>query len=295
MSDLDELSGERFVPESMGDQLIEAEHQARYRHAVQLVRGRTVLDAGCGVGWGSVLLADAGAARVTGLDIDPGALENARRRAPVASFVRGDLGALPFDDGAFEVVVCFEAIEHVGDPLVALDELRRVLTPGGVLTVSSPNPEVYPPGNPFHVHEFTPAELGRELARRFAHTVALGQHAMLSSVVRTDGVPDAPWEVVTLAELSMQRATYSVFDASDAPLEATTPLVTLVSGRQFHELAEEVGRRAALEGSNGAAVSADVLALARERDHYRIELDRTLRLLLDAEQEVARLRGGGDR
>ena len=148
MDDADAPSGERFVPEAMGGQLIEAEHHARYRHAAQLVAGRSVLDAGCGVGWGSALLAHAGAARVTGLDIDAGALADATGRTDAATFVRGDLMDLPFADASFDVVVCFEAIEHVLGPLLALDELRRVLAPDGVLTVSSPNPGDLSRGEP---------------------------------------------------------------------------------------------------------------------------------------------------
>jgi 2-polyprenyl-3-methyl-5-hydroxy-6-metoxy-1,4-benzoquinol methylase len=75
---------------------------------------------------------------------------------------------LPFDDDSFDVVVCFEAIEHTGDTERTLDQLARVLRPNGLLFVSSPNPAVYPPGNPFHLNEETPAELLRKAAGRFA-------------------------------------------------------------------------------------------------------------------------------
>ena len=46
-----EATGERFIPEVMGDQLIAAEHVARYALAARLVEGKRVLDGGCGVGW----------------------------------------------------------------------------------------------------------------------------------------------------------------------------------------------------------------------------------------------------
>lgn len=291
-------SGERFVPEFMGDQLIEAEHHVRYRHAMRLVPERSVLDAGCGVGWGSALLAGAGAASVTGLDLDAEALANASGRTDEASFVRGNLMELPFADDCFEVVVCFEAIEHVIDPFVALDELRRVLVPDGVLTISSPNPGVYPSGNPFHVHEFEPEELRRALLDRFGHVSGWQQHPMLASVMRDEGDLDAHFAVTTLANLSMQEATYSIFDASDAPVEAPDPVAVLVSGRQFTELVELVGTyRAQLEALANAprpqVVPTSVAAqlVGAERDHYRAELDRTLLLLLDAEQELARRLG----
>jgi SAM-dependent methyltransferase len=291
-------SGERFVPEAMGGQLIEAEHQVRYRHAMQLVAGRSVLDAGCGVGWGSALLAGAGAASVAGLDVDADALDDARERTEAVSFVRGDLMELPFGDECFEVVVCFEAIEHVPDPLVALDELRRVLVPGGVLTISSPNPGVYPPGNPFHIHEFTPDELRRELHKRFRYASGWQQHPMLASVMRDEGDVDGRLAVTTLAHLSMSEATYSIFDASDAPVDVREPVAVLVSGRQFTELVELVGTyRAELEAQPDAPRPLVEPApggdhhVRSERDHYRAELDRTLLLLFEAEQELARRLG----
>jgi ubiquinone/menaquinone biosynthesis C-methylase UbiE len=291
-------SGERFVPEAMGGQLIEAEHHARYRHAMQLVLGRSVLDAGCGVGWGSALLAGAGASSVTGLDVDAAALDDARGRTDAASFVRGNLMELPFVSGCFEVVVCFEAIEHVADPLAALDELRRVLAPDGVLTISSPNPGIYPPGNPFHVHEFAPDELRRELLARFRHATGFQQHPMLASVVRDEGDSHERFAVTTLAQLSMPEATYSIFDASDAPIEAPEPVAVLVSGRQFTELGEMVGTFGAeleilahASRSEVDAATAVAQLVGAERDHFRAELDRTLLLLLEAEQELARRLG----
>jgi SAM-dependent methyltransferase len=290
-----EPSGERFVPEAMGDQLIEAEHQVRYRHAMRLVAGRRVLDAGCGVGWGTTLLADAGATSVIGLDIDAEALEDAKGRTEAAVFVRGSLMELPFADGSFDVVVCFEAIEHVTDPLVGLDELRRVLAPGGVLTVSSPHPGVYPPGNPFHIHEFTPDELQGELLKRFGHATPWEQHSMLASVLLTAGDADALVTAISLARLSMAEAPYSVFDASDATCEPSSPIGVLVSGRQFTGLVGLVeSYRAQLEELDGAPRSeldratAEARLASAERDHYRAELDRTLLLLLEAEQELAR-------
>ncbi len=140
----DSASGERFVPELMGGEILEAEHQARYRLALPHVAGKRVLDAGCGVGWGSKMLLEAGASEVTGLDISEEALANARARAPEVEFVQGDLQALPFPDHHFDVVVCFEASSTPRTSSPHLDGLVRVLSPEGVLFVSSPNPRSTP-------------------------------------------------------------------------------------------------------------------------------------------------------
>ncbi len=79
---------ERFVPELIAGGLIEAEHRARYAFALPHVAGQVVLDAGCGVGWGSALAVDAGASRVIGIDIAAEAVLDAQSRAPVAGSSR---------------------------------------------------------------------------------------------------------------------------------------------------------------------------------------------------------------
>ncbi len=170
---------ERFDPQLMGGRLLEAEHVARYRWAAALVEGKRVLDAGCGTGYGAELLARAGAAAVVGVDIDAKAVPAAAKEAAV-SFVTADLRALPADLGEFDVVVCFEVLEHIEEPEAALDSLAGTLGPGGVLLVSSPNKDVYPPGNPYHVHEFRPDELAEALAARFAHVRLVRQHDWLA-------------------------------------------------------------------------------------------------------------------
>ena len=158
---------ERFVPHLMGGRMIDAEHRARYWWAASFVEEKNVLDAGCGTGYGSNILAGAGAASVIGVDRAAHVIEYARTQAePVASFQVGDLVALPFADDAFEVAVCFEAIEHVDVPEAVLDELVRVLRPGGLLAISSPNRDIYTGSNPHHRHEFAPEELRSALSAR---------------------------------------------------------------------------------------------------------------------------------
>jgi SAM-dependent methyltransferase len=174
---------ERFDGDLTSGSLTAAEHVGRYLWAAEAVRGRRVLDAGSGSGYGTRILARA-ATEVVGVDVDPDAVREAAALAPDnADIVVGDLADLPFPDGAFDVCVCFETIEHVADQSAALDELRRVLAPGGVLVISSPNRGVYPPGNPHHIHEFTAAELRDELAARWRHVDLRPQRAWLGAEI----------------------------------------------------------------------------------------------------------------
>src|SRR5262249_13390641 len=145
-----------------------AEHFARYAWAAQFAEAKRVLDAACGMAYGTAMLAAAGASEAVGVDLDEGVVERARESAPPRTrFEAADLRKLPFEADEFDLVVCFEAIEHVAEPEQVLDELARVLRPNGLLIVSTPNRDVYTPGNPFHLRELTPNELEEELERRF--------------------------------------------------------------------------------------------------------------------------------
>ncbi|UFQ15431.1 MULTISPECIES: class I SAM-dependent methyltransferase [Streptomyces] len=103
-------------------------------------RTATVLDIGCGDGTAAATAAPLLAGhRVIGVDWSQDALKRAHAHLPYV--VRGELsdGGLPFADGAADAVLFSEVIEHLVDPDSALDELRRVLRPGGHLMLSTPN------------------------------------------------------------------------------------------------------------------------------------------------------------
>jgi SAM-dependent methyltransferase len=222
---------ERFDPEAMGGQLLEAEHLARYHWAGALVKGKRVLDAGCGTGYGSDLLAKAGAAEVVGVDIDPRAFEAAPTRGNPVRLVAADVRALAAELGDFDVVVCFEVIEHLDDPETALDRLAAVLRPDGVLAVSSPNRDVYPPGNPYHKHEFRPEELAETLAARFAHVRLLRQQDWLAAGLFEDDdfvrVEALAVPVAKAVPGEPGKELYSVALAGRSPLPPTPPFVML--------------------------------------------------------------------
>lgn len=204
---------ERFVPETMGGQLIEAEHLARYAWAAPLAHDRTVLDAGCGLAYGSAMLAEAGARAVTGVDRSEPVLEVARGRlGQEVRFEAADLLDLPFADGEFGLVVCFEVIEHVESPPAVLDELRRVLTPEGLLAISSPNRNRSPGNNPHHRHEFTPDELEHELFSRWPQVRMLRQHNVVGSLVYDPAAPmpgSPEVQAITTADLGDEE-TYTL-------------------------------------------------------------------------------------
>ena len=175
-----QFTGERFVPGVKG--LMKLEHLQRYALCRQLVRGRRVLDIASGEGYGAAMLA-ATAARVVGIDMDPGAVRHARdtyARAPNLRFVVGRCEAIPVASQSIDVVVCFETIEHLEQQAELLDEIKRVLTPDGVLVISSPDRLSYSAStaagaNPFHLKELSIPELEALLRARFRTVRLWGQ------------------------------------------------------------------------------------------------------------------------
>lgn len=101
------------------------------------LRGRRLLDAGCGTGLFSQAAVERGA-DVTSLDVGPELLEQVARKCESRRVV-GDVAAMPFGDGEFDIVVNTEVIEHTPDPERAVRELVRVLAPGGTLVITTPN------------------------------------------------------------------------------------------------------------------------------------------------------------
>jgi len=169
-----EFTGERVIPGQVNDDLW-SEHVARYAFARRYAEGRRVLDMGCGTGYGSAELAQT-AAEVVGVDIAPEAIEYARANYPLPGlrFVQGSCTAVPFPKNSFNLVVAFEVIEHLQNFREFLNECARVITPQGVLLVSSPNKSYYAESraragaNPYHEHEFEPAEFVSELSNVFS-------------------------------------------------------------------------------------------------------------------------------
>ena len=178
---------ERIVPDETEPGIV-ALHLKRYEFALPFCAGKEVLDAGCGVGYGTAHLATV-ARRVVGVDRDADTIAYARQRygSDSVEFVAADLLELPLADDSFDAACSFETIEHVPDPEALVAQLRRVLRPDGVCLVSTPRAEetTRAPDNPFHAVELSAGDLERLLRARFAEVTLYGQRRLQSTRHRT--------------------------------------------------------------------------------------------------------------
>ena len=156
----DTFTGERLSDGGGTDFAVDMErHLAAYRYAASRAAGRTVLDAGCGEGYGTALLAQT-ATRAVGLDVAE-AVETARARhaLPTLQYRAQDLSRLGDLGERFELVLSFQVIEHLVDPVAFLSGLVGCVAPGGTLLVTTPNRPMSVSENPYHLREWTADEL----------------------------------------------------------------------------------------------------------------------------------------
>jgi O-antigen biosynthesis protein len=192
-----EATGERIVPWAPDAQVI-YEHYHRYLWAQPLVADRRVLDLGSGEGFGAALLADTATA-VVGVDIDERTVEHSRANyvADGLEFrVASATDLRAFEDGSFDAVVAFEMIEHVAEHEQVLAEIARVLGPGGLLIMSTPERRAYSDDrdfvNPFHERELTQEEFTALLSSHFSSVSLFAQNAVTGSRIEVLGSPSRP-------------------------------------------------------------------------------------------------------
>ena len=233
------FTGERFTPECVRE--IRYEHLHRYAFAQALVQGLKVLDAACGEGYGSAILARSAAA-VTGVDLSAESVAHARDRyaAPNLDFEAADCLQLPFGDAVFDCVVSFETLEHLEQHDRLLREFRRVLKPQGFLLISSPDKAVYTDRqqnrNPFHVRELYRPELEALLGAHFPAVQLWGQRlAFHSAIWRLQDAGEAADRDTAPAAFLQEGAPDAAYGANDGGPHGGSAAELSRSPRPLHD------------------------------------------------------------
>jgi len=182
------------MPSDLDARLVEAARIDRYLWAAALCSGQRVLDAGCGLAQGSALLIQSGALEVVGVDSAEAIVEAARAQAPSGVRIEhADILNLPFGSQAFDVVVCFDVIEHSQEPLQVLAALIDVLRDDGMLLLSCSSGAGLVVGTGPIPSEGLVVDVEALLRRRFS-SVAIFQQAdwVVTAVVEGQAFTEAP-------------------------------------------------------------------------------------------------------
>lgn len=182
-----------ILDNSSRSNVIYDEHLLRYDFAKEFVKGKVVLDIACGSGYGSKILAEAGATKVIAVDVDAGALESARKNHfhEAIEYKAGDAADIGLEEKTVDTAVSFETIEHLEDSETFLKELSRVVKDDGLVIISTPNVKVSGAKNPFHFKEFEKEEFASALKRYFPNLVMAEQTNAVASFLKISGTKQA--------------------------------------------------------------------------------------------------------
>ncbi len=186
MSQITSRVGERLIPgelKTKDERLHFLKHLFPYENFKPQLKGLEVLEIGCGEGYGAATLS-ASVKSITGVDVDPAIILHAEKKYGSANclFKVYDGNQLPFANHSFDAIVSLQVIEHIMNDEQYLGEIVRVLRPGGVLILTTPN-RVYrlkpgqKPWNRFHVREYEMNELKKLVGKFFDSIECLGIRA----------------------------------------------------------------------------------------------------------------------
>lgn len=227
------ITGERMVSQLFDMEIGKEDvfdHLHRYARAFDFVAGKNVLDIASGEGYGSYLLSKY-AKQVVGVDISAEAVEfaNVKYKGENIRFIAGSADDIPADDSTIDVVVSFETLEHHDKHEEMFREIKRVLRPGGVLIMSTPDKDYYRVAatkNEFHVKELDLEEFKNLIKTHFKNFSMLYQRYVETSIICAE---NGSGELVEyqgdfkeiLSSNNIQRPNYNICIASDNAIGQT--------------------------------------------------------------------------
>ncbi len=216
--------GERMVPAFHRGNLVYGEHVSRYESVRGLLEGKIVLDIASGSGYGTHLLSEK-AKKIYGVEVDKDAVEYSKRNygGKNIEYLLGDAESIPLGDDSVDVVVTFETIEHIKDYKKFLNEIKRILKPGGFAIISTPNDPEFPEGNHFHLHEFEESELSKLISSYFKNQKFYYQYTWIAAGVVSGSKASKEQafdlRTVNVAPVLANRAIYFMVVCSDSAID----------------------------------------------------------------------------
>ena len=241
MTDPIDVTGEVISPDHQNITPLFMRHMAVYRYFAGFIKGKKTLEVGFGEGYGSYYLADV-AKDLTGMDVSQALLEHARTKYDRKNlyFIKGDATSIPFSEGSMEVVVSSQVLEHVKDYMRSIREVHRVLAPGGIALIATPNRKAMLDGvNPYHYKEFSAGELETALRKVFREVTVAGLFG------------SARYMEIKAAEQGYAR---KLLDIDFLRLRRLVPRAVI---KPFYKMAFEAVNRRTEGASKGASITID--------------------------------------
>ena len=250
------FTGEFFIPHSTADDNtdnpeLEIEHKQRYLSILKIVEGKTVLDIACGEGYGTSILSTK-AKQIFGVDINPDLVEHAGQKYQDSNirFLHGSVDQIPLAPGSVDIIVSFETLEHVSAATQQqfLTEVRRVLRPGGLFIVSTPNrknyTDRYDHRNKFHVHELYKDDFEKFLQTQFGYVTLYEQGLEVTSLILQEEqyLSQQPVPLIRVNNKYHFEGKYLIALCSDLPDTIRTPIASIVpeSDRSYFQLIDRI-------------------------------------------------------
>jgi 2-polyprenyl-3-methyl-5-hydroxy-6-metoxy-1,4-benzoquinol methylase len=228
------FTGERLIPELNKGSAFYYEHLARYLFTSQIVNEKVVLDAGCGVGYGSYIMATYGKAKkVYAVDLSQDTIKYAQSKYSNKNikYNQDNVEELKtITSQIIDVAVSFEVIEHLNDQEKFLRQIKRVLKNDGIFVVSTPNKYTYPSGNHFHTKEIYPEEFSLLLKKFFKNVSFFHQNFELTQTVKPENLKEDSFlkEKFSISEIQVfankvnsKKSQYIIALCSDEDLPKT--------------------------------------------------------------------------
>lgn len=242
------FTGEFFIPPEHSDGVpgspeLQLEHKHRYLSTLALVKDKIVLDIACGEGYGANMLA-AHAAHVYAIDINAQLIENATKvyLNKNISFQTGSVSKIPLPDQSIDVVTSFETIEHINEEnqKVFLTEAKRVLRPGGLMIISTPDKknytERYNHSNEFHIRELYKEEFITLLKSQFKYVNLFGQGFEVSSLIQNKEAyrQETPVSIHKVNDSNFKfEAKYHIALCSDSQAQTNASISSIIPESQW--------------------------------------------------------------
>jgi len=171
-------TGERILPTQKDEvSIVFSRHKFAYEYVQQFVENKTVIDVGCGTGYGCKIFAEK-ATIVYGIDHDKEAISYCKQKypAPNITYIEMDINSTVLDR-QFDIATAFQVIEHIQNLSKFIERLKQIVKPNGVIFISTPNvkqPQKGKVQNPFHFNEMNYVQFRKLISDNFSSFEILG-------------------------------------------------------------------------------------------------------------------------